>query len=45
MQDIDVRTYFAQSAPRIPSVTVRTANALLRGGISTMGELCGEIDY
>lgn len=45
MPDIDVRTYFALGAPQIPGVTVRAANALLRGGIDTMDELAGKSDY
>jgi DNA-directed RNA polymerase alpha subunit len=34
-----VRTYFLQSAEPVKDVTVRAINALMRGGIETMGDL------
>ncbi|GHU80504.1 hypothetical protein FACS1894191_5930 [Clostridia bacterium] len=35
-----MRTYFLRSAERIPDVTVRAINALMRGGYETMSKLC-----
>ena len=42
-QAIDVGVYFALHAPltEYASVRIRAVNALVRGGISTMDELCG----
>jgi len=42
-QAVDVNAYFARHAPftEYASVRVRAVNALVRGGISTMDELCG----
>lgn len=38
--ETDVRTYFTRHAPQIPGVTVRAINAVMRGGFTTMKELC-----
>ncbi|GHU79783.1 hypothetical protein FACS1894191_3380 [Clostridia bacterium] len=35
-----MKTYFLRSAERIPDVTVRAINALMRGGYETMSKLC-----
>jgi hypothetical protein len=37
--DVDVRPYFMRNAEPVKGVTIRAINALMRGGIMTMGDL------
>jgi DNA-directed RNA polymerase alpha subunit len=39
-QNIDVRTYFSQHDDSESNISVRSVNALIKGGINTMDELC-----
>jgi len=39
-KDIDVRTYFERHEDSESNISVRAVNALIKGGINTMGELC-----
>ena len=39
-QNIDVRAYFEQHDDLESTISVRSVNALIKGGINTMDELC-----
>ncbi|MDR0286257.1 MAG: hypothetical protein LBI03_00885 [Clostridiales bacterium] len=39
-QNIDVRAYFNQHEDSESNLSVRSINALIKGGINTMDELC-----
>jgi DNA-directed RNA polymerase subunit alpha len=41
---MDIKTYFSEHQPKAPRITVRCINALVRGGINTMDELCERSD-